>query len=123
MPLKTALRTLLAEYSQRRKCFESCRMCRETWGVDPRNPIKVVRWPLPACRNGTGKTVDVAAIHPGYANAERPSGCRRDKVGMDDLAARMKAGLDLNYDVGLSHSRMRCRVVGQLGSLAGPAWT
>ena len=41
-----------------------------------------------------------------------------DKVGMDDLAAEMKAG-DLNYDVVIA-SPDAMRVVGQLGQVLGP---
>ena len=41
-----------------------------------------------------------------------------DRVGMDDLAAEMKAG-DLNFDVVIA-SPDAMRVVGQLGQILGP---
>ena len=85
-------------------------------GVDPRKSDQVVRGAtlLP---HGTGKTVRVAVFTQG-ANAEAALAAGADKVGMDDLAAEMKAG-DLNYDVVIA-SPDAMRVVGQLGQLLGP---
>lgn len=85
-------------------------------GVDPRKSDQVVRGAtlLP---HGTGKTVRVAVFTHG-ANAEAALAAGADKVGMDDLAAEMKAG-DLNYDVVIA-SPDAMRVVGQLGQLLGP---
>ena len=85
-------------------------------GVDPRKSDQVVRGAtlLP---NGTGKTVRVAVFTQG-ANAEAALAAGADKVGMDDLAAEMKAG-DLNYDVVIA-SPDAMRVVGQLGQVLGP---
>lgn len=85
-------------------------------GVDPRKSDQVVRGAtlLP---HGTGKTVRVAVFTQG-ANAEAALEAGADRVGMDDLAAEMKAG-DLNYDVVIA-SPDAMRVVGQLGQLLGP---
>ena len=85
-------------------------------GVDPRKSDQVVRGAtlLP---HGTGKTVRVAVFTQG-ANAEAALAAGADKVGMDDLAAEMKAG-DLNYDVVIA-SPDAMRVVGQLGQILGP---
>ncbi len=85
-------------------------------GVDPRKSDQVVRGAtlLP---HGTGKTVRVAVFTQG-ANAEAALAAGADRVGMDDLAAEMKAG-DLNYDVVIA-SPDAMRVVGQLGQLLGP---
>ena len=85
-------------------------------GVDPRKSDQVVRGAtlLP---NGTGKTVRVAVFTQG-ANAEAALAAGADKVGMDDLAAEMKAG-DLSYDVVIA-SPDAMRVVGQLGQVLGP---
>ena len=85
-------------------------------GVDPRKSDQVVRGAtlLP---HGTGKTVRVAVFTQG-PNAEAALAAGADKVGMDDLAAEMKAG-DLNYDVVIA-SPDAMRVVGQLGQVLGP---
>src|SRR5690554_5384462 len=85
-------------------------------GVDPRKSDQVVRGAtlLP---HGTGKTVRVAVFTQG-ANAEAALAAGADKVGMDDLAAEMKAG-DLNYDVVIA-APDAMRVVGQLGQVLGP---
>src|SRR5690606_23138305 len=67
--------------------------------------------------HGTGKTVRVAVFTQG-ANAEAALAAGADKVGMDDLAADMKAG-NLDFDVVIA-SPDAMRVVGQLGQLLGP---
>ena len=106
--------TLLAEVSSV-KFVESVDVS-VNLGVDPRKSDQVVRGAtlLP---HGTGKTVRVAVFTLG-ANAEAALAAGADKVGMDDLAAEMKAG-DLNYDVVIA-SPDAMRVVGQLGQLLGP---
>lgn len=85
-------------------------------GVDPRKSDQVVRGAADM-PNGTGKTVRVAVFTQGAA-AEAALAAGADKVGMDDLAAEMKAG-DLNYDVVIA-SPDAMRVVGQLGQVLGP---
>lgn len=85
-------------------------------GVDPRKSDQVVRGAADM-PNGTGKTVRVAVFTQGAA-AEAALAAGADKVGMDELAAEMKAG-DLNYDVVIA-SPDAMRVVGQLGQVLGP---
>jgi large subunit ribosomal protein L1 len=85
-------------------------------GVDPRKSDQVVRGAtqLPA---GTGKTVRVAVFAQG-ANADAARDAGADIVGMDDLAADVKAG-KLDFDVVIA-SPDAMRVVGQLGQILGP---
>ncbi len=85
-------------------------------GVDPRKSDQVVRGAtlLP---NGTGKTVRVAVFTQG-ANAEAAKEAGADIVGMDDLAADVKAG-KMDFDVVIA-SPDAMRVVGQLGQILGP---
>ena len=85
-------------------------------GVDPRKSDQVVRGAT-VLPNGTGKTVRVAVFTQG-PGVEAALAAGADKVGMDDLAAEMKAG-DLNYDVVIA-SPDAMRVVGQLGQVLGP---
>ena len=85
-------------------------------GVDPRKSDQVVRGAT-VLPNGTGKTVRVAVFTQG-PGAEAALAAGADKVGMDELAAEMKAG-DLNYDVVIA-SPDAMRVVGQLGQIVGP---
>ncbi|MBD2840586.1 50S ribosomal protein L1 [Pseudomonas sp. JM0905a] len=85
-------------------------------GVDPRKSDQVVRGAT-VLPNGTGKSVRVAVFTQGPA-AEAALAAGAEKVGMDELAAEMKAG-DLNYDVVIA-SPDAMRVVGQLGQILGP---
>ncbi len=85
-------------------------------GVDPRKSDQVVRGAT-VLPNGTGKSVRVAVFTQG-PGAEAALAAGADKVGMDELAAEMKAG-DLNYDVVIA-SPDAMRVVGQLGQILGP---
>ena len=85
-------------------------------GVDPRKSDQIVRGAT-VLPNGTGKTVRVAVFTQG-PGAEAALAAGADKVGMDELAAEMKAG-DLNYDVVIA-SPDAMRVVGQLGQILGP---
>ncbi|PHN41510.1 50S ribosomal protein L1 [Pseudomonas amygdali] len=85
-------------------------------GVDPRKSDQVVR-SATVLPHGTGKTVRVAVFTQGPA-VEAALAAGADRVGMDDLAAEMKAG-DLNYDVVIA-SPDAMRVVGQLGQVLGP---
>jgi large subunit ribosomal protein L1 len=85
-------------------------------GVDPRKSDQVVRGAT-VLPNGTGKSVRVAVFTQGPA-AEAATAAGADRVGMDDLAAEMKAG-DLSYDVVIA-SPDAMRVVGQLGQILGP---
>ena len=85
-------------------------------GIDPRKSDQVVR-SATVLPNGTGKDVRVAVFADGD-NAKAAEAAGADRVGMDELAAEMKAG-DLNYDVVIA-SPDAMRVVGQLGQLLGP---
>jgi large subunit ribosomal protein L1 len=85
-------------------------------GVDPRKSDQAVRGATVLPR-GTGKSVRVAVFTQG-ANAEAAKAAGADIVGMDDLAAQVKAG-ELNFDVVIA-SPDAMRVVGQLGQILGP---
>jgi large subunit ribosomal protein L1 len=67
--------------------------------------------------NGLGKQVRVAVFTQG-ANAEAAKGAGADIVGMEDLAAEVKAG-KMDFDVVIA-SPDAMRVVGQLGPILGP---
>lgn len=85
-------------------------------GVDPRKSDQVVRGST-VLPNGTGKSVRVAVFAQGDA-AEAAKEAGADIVGMDDLAAEVKAG-NLNFDVAVA-APDAMRVVGQLGQILGP---
>jgi large subunit ribosomal protein L1 len=85
-------------------------------GVDPRKSDQVVRGST-VLPNGTGKTVRVAVFTQG-PNAEAAKEAGADIVGMDDLAADVKAG-KMDFDVVIA-SPDAMRVVGQLGQILGP---
>jgi large subunit ribosomal protein L1 len=85
-------------------------------GIDAKKSDQVVRGSvvLPA---GTGKKVRVAVFAQGdKAEAARAAGA--DIVGLDDLAADIKAG-KLDFDVAIA-SPDTMRVVGTLGQILGP---
>ena len=85
-------------------------------GVDPRKSDQVVRGAT-VLPNGTGKTVRVAVFAQGEKATEATeSGA--DIVGMEDLAAEVKAG-NLNFDVVIA-TPDTMRIVGQLGQVLGP---
>src|SRR6201996_7495189 len=67
--------------------------------------------------NGTGKTVRVAVFTSGK-NQELAKAAGADIVGLEDLAAKVKAG-EINFDVVVA-SPDAMRVVGQLGQILGP---
>ncbi|CAL1240995.1 50S ribosomal protein L1 [Candidatus Methylocalor cossyra] len=85
-------------------------------GVDPRKSDQTVRGST-VMPHGTGKVVRVAVFAQG-ANAEAAQEAGADVVGLDDLAAQIKAG-DVNFDVVIA-SPDAMRVVGQLGQILGP---
>jgi large subunit ribosomal protein L1 len=67
--------------------------------------------------NGTGKSVRVAVFTSGKnQDAAREAGA--EIVGLEDLAAKVKAG-EINFDVVIA-SPDAMRVVGQLGQILGP---
>jgi len=67
--------------------------------------------------HGTGKTVRVAVFTSGK-NQEIAKAAGADIVGLDDLAAQVKAG-QINFDRVIA-SPDAMRVVGQLGQILGP---
>ena len=85
-------------------------------GIDPRKSDQVVRGST-VLPNGTGKDVRVAVFTQGE-NVEKATAAGADIVGMDDLAAEIKAG-KMDFDVVIA-TPDAMRVVGQLGQVLGP---
>ena len=85
-------------------------------GIDAKKSDQVVRGAV-VLPNGTGKTKRVAVFAQG-AKAEEAKAAGADVVGMDDLAAQVKAG-NLDFDVVIA-SPDTMRVVGTLGKILGP---
>lgn len=85
-------------------------------GVDAKKSDQVVRGAV-VLPYGTGKTTRVAVFAQG-AKAEEAKAAGADVVGMDDLAAQVKAG-DMPFDVVIA-APDAMRVVGQLGQILGP---
>jgi large subunit ribosomal protein L1 len=85
-------------------------------GIDAKKSDQVVRGSV-VMPNGTGKTKRVAVFAQG-AKAEEAKAAGADIVGMDDLAADIKAG-NINFDVVIA-SPDTMRVVGTLGQILGP---
>jgi large subunit ribosomal protein L1 len=85
-------------------------------GIDAKKSDQVVRGAV-VLPNGIGKTKRVAVFAQG-AKADEAKAAGADVVGMDDLAAQVKAG-NLNFDVVIA-SPDTMRVVGTLGQILGP---
>src|SRR6059058_4818182 len=85
-------------------------------GIDPKKSDQVVRGAV-VMPNGTGKTKRVAVFAQG-AKADEARAAGADVVGMDDLAARVKAG-EMPFDVVIA-APDAMRVVGTLGQILGP---
>lgn len=85
-------------------------------GIDPRKSDQSVRGAT-TLPHGNGKDVRVAVFTQG-ANAEAAKAAGAEYVGMDDLAAEIKAG-KMDFDVVIA-SPDAMRVVGQLGQVLGP---
>ena len=85
-------------------------------GVDAKKSDQVVRGAV-VMPNGTGKTKRVAVFAQG-AKAEEAKAAGADIVGMDDLAADIKAG-KMDFDVVIA-SPDAMRIVGTLGQVLGP---
>ncbi len=85
-------------------------------GVDPKKSDQVVRGAV-VLPNGTGKIKRVAVFAQG-AKVDEAKAAGADIVGMDDLAAEIKAG-NINFDVVIA-SPDTMRVVGALGQILGP---
>ena len=85
-------------------------------GVDAKKSDQVVRGAV-VMPNGTGKTKRVAVFAQG-AKAEEAKAAGADVVGMDDLAAEVKAG-NMPFDVVIA-APDAMRIVGTLGQILGP---
>ncbi len=85
-------------------------------GIDAKKSDQVVRGAV-VLPNGTGKTKRVAVFAQG-AKAEEARAAGADIVGMDDLAAEIKAG-KMDFDIVIA-SPDTMRIVGQLGQILGP---
>jgi large subunit ribosomal protein L1 len=85
-------------------------------GIDAKKSDQVVRGAV-VLPNGIGKTKRVAVFAQG-AKAEEAKAAGADIVGMDDLAAKIKAG-DMPFDVVIA-APDAMRVVGTLGQILGP---
>lgn len=85
-------------------------------GIDPRKSDQSVRGAT-TLPNGSGKEIRVAVFTQG-ANADAARAAGADIVGMDELAADVKAG-KLDFDVVIADPAAM-RVVGQLGQILGP---
>lgn len=85
-------------------------------GIDAKKSDQVVRGAV-VMPNGTGKTKRVAVFAQG-PKAEEAKAAGADIVGMDDLAAEIKAG-KMDFDIVIA-SPDTMRVVGTLGQVLGP---
>ena len=85
-------------------------------GIDASKSDQVVRGAV-VLPNGTGKTKRVAVFAQG-AKADEAKAAGADVVGMDDLAAQVKAG-NMPFDVVIA-APDAMRVVGTLGQILGP---
>ncbi|TNC84698.1 MAG: 50S ribosomal protein L1 [Thalassolituus sp.] len=107
--------SLLSELSSQVKFKESVDIS-VNLGVDARKSDQAVRGST-VLPNGTGKSVRVAVFTQGE-NAEKAKAAGADLIGMDDLAADVKAG-KMDFDVVIA-TPDAMRVVGQLGQILGP---
>ena len=85
-------------------------------GIDAKKSDQVVRGAV-VLPNGTGKIKRVAVFAQG-AKAEEAKAAGADIVGMDDLAAMVKAG-NMPFDIVIA-APDAMRVVGTLGQILGP---
>ena len=86
-------------------------------GVDPRRADQMLRGNV-SFPHGIGKTVRVAVFAPPDRHDEaRQAGA--DKVGGEDLIAKIAAGAPLDFDVAIAVPAMMPKV-GRLGRILGP---
>src|SRR6187549_2006777 len=90
--------------------------CAVNLGIDAAKSDQQVRGST-VMPHGTGKTLRVAVFTAGK-NVELAKAAGADIVGMEDLAAQVKAG-NINFDRVIA-SPDAMRVVGQLGQILGP---
>ena len=85
-------------------------------GIDTKKSEQMIRGAT-VLPNGTGKNVRVAVFAENeQADAAKKAGA--DKVGLEDLAASVKAG-EIDFDVVIA-TPSAMRIVGQLGQILGP---
>src|SRR6187401_3230917 len=90
--------------------------CSVNLGIDASKSDQQVRGST-VMPHGTGKTLRVAVFTAGK-NVELANAAGSDIVGLEDLAAQVKAG-NINFDRVIA-SPDAMRVVGQLGQILGP---
>ena len=112
-PIEEALK-LVKEFATAK--FNETVDCSVNLGIDASKSDQQVRGST-VMPNGTGKTVRVAVFTSGK-NVELAKAAGADIVGLDDLAAQVKAG-NINFDRVIA-SPDAMRVVGQLGQILGP---
>jgi len=112
-PIDEALK-LVKEFATAK--FNETVDCSVNLGIDASKSDQQVRGST-VMPNGTGKTLRVAVFTSGK-NAEAAKAAGADIVGLDDLAAQVKAG-QINFDRVIA-SPDAMRVVGQLGQILGP---
>jgi len=112
-PLNDAL-TLVKEFATAK--FDESIDVSVQLGIDAKKSDQVVRGAV-VMPNGTGKIARVAVFAQG-PKAEEALAAGADVVGMDDLAARVKAG-DMPFDVIIA-APDAMRIVGTLGQILGP---
>ena len=112
-PLTDAL-TLVKEFATAK--FDESIDVSVQLGIDAKKSDQVVRGAV-VMPNGTGKVARVSVFAQG-PKAEEALAAGADVVGMDDLAARVKAG-DMPFDVIIA-APDAMRIVGTLGQILGP---
>ena len=111
-PIEEALK-LVKEFAQAK--FDETVDAAVNLGIDASKSDQQVRGST-VMPNGTGKTVRVAVFTSGK-NQEIAKAAGADIVGLEDLAAKVKAG-EINFDRVIA-SPDAMRVVGQLGQILG----
>jgi large subunit ribosomal protein L1 len=112
-PIEEALK-LVKEFAQAK--FNEAVDAAVNLGIDASKSDQQVRGST-VMPHGTGKTVRVAVFTSGK-NQEIAKAAGADIVGLEDLAAKVKAG-EINFDRVIA-SPDAMRVVGQLGQILGP---
>jgi large subunit ribosomal protein L1 len=112
-PVEEALK-LVKEFAQAK--FDETVDAAVNLGIDASKSDQQVRGST-VMPHGTGKTVRVAVFTSGK-NQEIAKAAGADLVGLEDLAAQVKAG-EINFDRVIA-SPDAMRIVGQLGQILGP---
>ncbi len=112
-PIEEALK-LIKEFAKAK--FDETVDAAVNLGIDASKSDQQVRGST-VMPHGTGKTVRVAVFTSGK-NQEIAKAAGADIVGLEDLAAKVKAG-EINFDRVIA-SPDAMRIVGQLGQILGP---